>query len=82
MKFKKYPENAPTKSADYLVKQEFLIGIESHYMFQVIEWSNQYQAWSAHDDYEWEEQTAEDALYHAITDVVGWCEIIDEGYEE
>ncbi len=82
MKFKKYPENKPTKSGDYLVKQEFIIGFEPYYVFQTIEWSNQYQAWNAHDDYEWEEQTVEDALEHAFTDVVGWCEIIDEGYEE
>lgn len=78
MKFKSYPKNKPTRSGNYLVKIEFILGDGFGYHYQVIEWSNKHQAWNASDF------VSEDCdpLAHAFDDVVGWCEIIDDGYEE
>lgn len=78
MKFKSYPKNKPTRSGNYLVKAEFILGDGFGYNYQVIEWSNKYQAWNSSDVL----SEDSDPLEYAFDDVVGWTEIDDEGYED
>lgn len=77
MKFKKYPENKPTKSEKYIVKYEFLLGDEIAFNYTDCHYSVKHDMWNAFDNLSYEEQfeTQFDA-------VVGYCEILDEGYED